>query len=203
MNQINLNQITKRFNRSYLFTSIEAQVKTNEVLVITGKNGSGKSTLIKIVAGLLNSTSGSVDYTFDKNKISSSDLKGRSGFVAPYYNLFNQLTAYDNLEIFNKSLTKPIERKQLLKLFAQYQLDNKALVKVRQYSSGMKQRLRLLIATMNQPDFLLMDEPTSNLDLNGKELVNEIIVNQRKIGPIVICTNETDEIKWGTNVIEL
>ena len=124
-----------------------------------------KSTLIKIIAGLLSNSSGSVEYLSNGEKISQDNLKGQSGFVAPYYNLFNQITAFENVEVFNQSLNTPLSKESILKLFNDFQLSKKENYKLRQYSSGMKQRLRLLIATMNNPTFLLMDEPNTNLDV--------------------------------------
>jgi len=174
-----------------------------DVLVISGLNGSGKSTLLKLIAGLFPTSSGTVSYRINDHQLDSHQLRSAIGFFAPYYHLFVQLSAYDNIDLFNRSHLLNLNRESICDLFEKFQLKDKHKMNVKNYSSGMRQRLKLMVALMHSPQFLLMDEPTSNFDVQGKSLINSILDEQKKTGITVICTNELSEMEWGNKHIEL
>lgn len=200
---LNLNKLSKRFYRYYIFEDVSAELQHGDVLVISGQNGSGKSTLLKMIAGLLSLSKGSIEYKINEYSLAQKDLLKHLGFFAPYFRLFDQLSAEENLKIFSQAHDIALDGKAITSMFAKFQLEKKQSVKVRNYSSGMKQRLKLMTSLIHEPEFLLLDEPTSNLDQYGKALIEETIEAQKQNGICIICTNESNELAWGNKQIEL
>ena len=199
MNDITLtiNGIGQEFNRRTIFRDLTFTISSGESLALTGKNGSGKSTLIKILSGLLTPTKGTVAYTVKGTKVLPDDIKSAIGLVSPYLQLYDEFTGLENLMILssirsNGSLTKG-RAEALLDRFG---LAERRHDFVRGYSSGMKQRLKYAFALLHAPGVLLLDEPTSNLDAEGIEIVQQVVVEQGKAGILILATNDEGEAKW-------
>lgn len=161
--------IRKSFGRLLVFDSVNFELGIGSSLAIAGRNGSGKSTLVKIIAGLLSPSSGEVIYQIDGKKIDKLEWFKYVGFVAPYLQLYDEFTGYENIEILAKirGLRNYKEKiNQILELVNLYSRRNDL---VRGYSSGMKQRLKYACALLHEPTVLILDEPTSNLDSEGVE----------------------------------
>jgi len=125
------------------------------------------------------------------------------GFNAPYFHLFNELTAIENIQVLAKARGVSFTVKELNVLLEKFQLAKKGHISIQHFSSGMQQRIKLLCATLFNPSFLFLDEPTSNLDVYGKQLVEALVAEQKKMGITVICTNEVNEAEWGNKTIAL
>ncbi|HPS66024.1 MAG TPA: ATP-binding cassette domain-containing protein, partial [Ignavibacteria bacterium] len=95
-----LTDIEKKFVTKTIFKKVNLNLKNGSSLALTGRNGSGKSTLIKIIAGLLAATKGKCTLNINGNKTDKGHLYRYTGFVAPYLNLYDELSAYENLEFF-------------------------------------------------------------------------------------------------------
>ena len=203
MISLKLNDVSKRYTRKYIFKDICSEVEQGQILVLKGFNGSGKSTLLKDIAGFLPASNGTIDYVMNNNIIPKEHRLKSVGFNAPYFNLFNDLTAIENIEILLKSRDKKMSQKEIKEKLNEFHLNKKGHINVQHYSSGMQQRIKLLCATLFEPKFLFLDEPTSNLDVEGKALVKRVIEDQKKRGITIICTNEEEELKWGDIFIDL
>lgn len=183
--------LTKKFDRRVIFEAVNFELGRGSSIAITGRNGSGKSTLIKIIARLLAQSSGALDFFDGDRKLRTEQFYKYIGFVSPYLNLYDEFTGFENLKIISDirssghgNIDKVLQRVGL------YSRRND-LVKI--YSSGMKQRLKIAFSILHDPDVLLLDEPTSNLDLEGVGVVDDIADEYRKNRILVIATNDAHE----------
>src|SRR3990172_12498653 len=160
--------IRKDFNRRVIFDHISFELSKHGSLSITGPNGSGKSTLVKILGGLLTPTAGSVTMTAEKSSIKTEERREYLGFVAPYLQLYDEFTGYENLFLairIRGRARAPVEIDGLLKRVGLFFCKDD---RVGTYSSGMKQRLKYAFALLHRPSLLILDEPMSNLDEDRK-----------------------------------
>lgn len=200
---VELNNLIKYFGRRLIFDGINFSFKSRNIYGISGPNGSGKSTLVKIIADLISPTRGKVEHKFGEKIIEPEDLHNYLGFVSPYLFLYDEFTAEENLNYsanirgikFNQDRSDYLLRE--LKLF------DRRNDLVRGYSSGMKQRLKFIFALLHEPQLIILDEPTSNLDNPGKEIVYRIITEESKKNLVVIASNEDSDLSLCTEVIEL
>ncbi len=183
-------KIAKTFNRRKIFSEIGLSAQLNDAVSITGRNGSGKSTLMKIIAGVLAPTSGTIALQVGDEAIPAADRHRYIGFVSPYLQLYDEFSGVENLELFCK--VRGIEA-DIHALLARVNLSERKHDFVRTYSSGMRQRLKYAFALIHRPPLLLLDEPTSNLDAEGKETVHRIIDEQRRTGIVIIATNDEED----------
>lgn len=189
--------IAKTFNRRQIFSDISFAISSPGSMAITGKNGAGKSTLAKIIAGVLSSTSGELDYRLEGKKLDEEMRKNHIGFVSPYLNLYDEFSAMENLFLLLRirSIGAPTDAslETLLKRFNLWQRRDDS---VRGYSTGMKQRLKYVFALAHVPAVLILDEPTTNLDNDGIKVVEEVVEEQRRSSILVVATNDSAEADW-------
>jgi len=195
--------VQKVFNGREVFNNISFDIHTPSCLGIIGKNGSGKSTLIKIIAGLLQVTKGKILYEIDGKILSPDKLFKRIGFLSPYLQLYDEFTGIENLIIFDEIRNQKKEKEFYLDLLKKVELYDRRNDLLRTYSSGMKQRLKIAFALSNEPDVLLFDEPTSNLDDTGIEIIHSIMKQHKERGILVIASNDKSDYYLFDEIINL
>ena len=196
--------LSKDFNRSAVFKDISFSLSSPASLSITGRNGAGKSTLSKILAGLLSSTRGTIAYSVHGKQIGIEEFKHYIGFVSPYLNLYDEFTALENLQILSSIRTAARQNDERIKeLLMLVGLWNRRDDVVGTYSSGMKQRLKYAFALLHNPAVLILDEPTSNLDTEGIDVITQIIQEQKKANILIIATNDKEEAHWCEQQIQI
>jgi len=195
--------LCKYYSSTLLFKDISFELGTGEVLGITGWNGSGKSTLLRIIAGLVRPSAGQVEMSYENEPIPKASRRKFLGMVAPALALYEELTALENMEFFCRVRGMSYDRKHCLNIMARVGLTEHAHKMFRNYSSGMKQRLKLVQALLHEPPLLLLDEPGCNLDSKGMKIVEEITLEQRRSGITVIASNEKREVDYADRVINL
>jgi heme exporter protein A len=203
MYSLKLSDVCKHYTETLLFKDISFELHPGEVMSITGWNGSGKSTLLRIIAGLVRPSSGKVEMFSEGESIPKESRRKFVGMVAPAFSLYEELTALENLEFFCKVRGIPHDRESSLAMMERVGLAENAQKFCRNYSSGMKQRLKLAQALIHNPPLLLLDEPGCNLDSKGMKVVENIISAQRQAGMTVIASNEKREVDYGDRVINL
>ena len=203
MFRLKVSDIGKHYGETLLFKDISFQLDQGDVLAIIGWNGSGKSTLLRIIAGLVKPSSGQVEMFLNGETISKESRRRFIGMVAPALSLYDELTGLENMEFFAKVRGMAFSRSDCLELIDRVGLTDHATKKGREYSSGMKQRLKLAQAMLHEPPLLLLDEPGSNLDSQGIEVVEEIVSEHRESGVTVIASNEKREADYADRVINL
>lgn len=192
-----------RFGRRRLFADISLRLAGSGSVCITGPNGSGKSTFLKVLVGLLLPARGTVAWHADGRKLAASEVRSHLGFVSPDLQLYGELTAAENLAFFARIRRLPDPGRDWSDALARVGLEGRAHDIVGNFSSGQRQRMKYLVATLHDPPFLLLDEPTSNLDSAGCELVERIIARQRERGILIVATNDKEEYRFGDRVVSL
>ena len=192
--------ISKKFGKNLLFRNVNFSISNGDSFYITGPNGSGKSTLLQILAGIQKPATGSVIYTSGDSVIDISQYKNFYGFTGPQVNSYNMLTASENLMFTSSQKVNETKINEFLERFELYRHRTKP---VQHYSSGMKQRLRLIHALINDREILMLDEPCTNLDSKGRDILYGIINEIKNNKILIIATNESDDIKLCTRGINL
>ena len=200
---IHASNLRKDYNRRTIFSDISFSLKAWESLVITGRNGAGKSTLVKVLAGVLSSTRGTVSIAEDGKDIHRNDHFRYLGFVSPYLQLYEEFTAWELLELVRRIRGIEAPDELLKALLTRVDLYDRRNDFVRTYSSGMKQRMKYACALLHLPPILMLDEPTANLDQQGCEIVMDIVKEQKQRGIVIVATNEEEETSWCEKTISL
>lgn len=157
------NTVSKKYTNYYAVDKVSISIKKGEIYGLIGKNGAGKSTLMKMIAGLVEPSEGSIELF---GSFVPQTERYRIGCVIESPALYAELTAKQNLEVFRKAygLSSKESVQQILKQVGLSQYENKI---VKKFSLGMKQRLAIGIALLGNPDFLILDEPINGLDPTG------------------------------------
>lgn len=181
--------LARTFGRTELFRGLDLSLETGESLCVTGPNGSGKSTLLMILAGLLAPTEGSVGHAAGAG-IPRDRWHAHIGYTGPMVHPYDELTALENIEF---ALGDQAGAARARALLDDFDLSRHAEKKLKHYSSGMKQRLKIVLALVNDPPVLILDEPGTNLDDAGRELLASRIESVRKGKIILLATNDARE----------
>lgn len=169
-----------------------------QVIAVLGPNGTGKSTFLKIVAGLLAPWQGTVAISLEGAAQTGDRRRGLVGMTAPDMALYQELSGAENLEFFARLRGLHPDLDLLRTSLEKVGLKGRGRDLVSDYSSGMRQRLRLAVALLGTPRLLILDEPSSNLDASGIETVESVLNQHRESGHIVlIATNAPHEMAWG------
>lgn len=183
-NIIQLNQVSKKYGKELAVREISLAVKRGSIYGLLGPNGAGKSTTLKMMTGLISPTSG--DITFDGHPWTRKDLQHIGALIesAP---LYPNLTAYENLLVRTTMLGLPRERIQ--EVLEMVDLTHTGKKRAGQFSMGMKQRLGIAIALLNNPKLLILDEPTNGLDPIGIGELRDLIKSFPSQGITVILSS--------------
>ena len=187
--RIELQHIGKKFNSEWIFRDISFVFETQLPAAILGRNGSGKSTLLQIIAGNLHPTSGEVLYTLNGNQIPDGEIFRHLTMVAPYLELVEDFTLREMIDFhFSfKPFIQGFNRQKIIDLLGFQGGSHKQL---RQFSSGMKQRVKLIIAILSDVPLLLFDEPAMNLDQSGIDWYLRMMDDFTKNRTVIICSNQ-------------
>lgn len=195
--------VRKVFNRRPIFSGVNLRLSAGDSLSIVGRNGAGKSTLVKVLLGVLAPSGGSIVYREGNEIIPSLDWFTRTGLVSPYLQLYDEFSAWENLDFIRHVRGVKTPDRNLQDLLERVNLGSRAHDPVRTFSSGMKQRLKYACALVHKPPVLVFDEPTANLDTEGSAIVREFVEEQKKTGIMIIATNEPEERGWCTTELDL
>ena len=189
---LKISNLHKKYRRVHAVNNVSVEIKKGNVYGILGPNGSGKSTTLGIVLNVVNKTSGEFEW-FD-GKYSTHDALKKVGAIIERPNFYPYMTAEDNLKLVckikNIPYTKVYEKLELVGL-----LERKDS-KFKTFSLGMKQRLAIASALLNDPEILILDEPTNGLDPQGIRQIRDlirIIANQGTT--ILLASHLLDEVE--------
>lgn len=192
-----------RFGKRRLFADVSFQLATPGSICVVGPNGSGKSTFLKLLVGLLLPARGRITWRKEDLPLGAADVRHLLGFVSPDLQLYGELTAAENLTFFARLRRLPHPDRDWSEALVRVGLEGRSQDRVGNLSSGQRQRMKYLVATLHEPPFLLLDEPTSNLDDSGRELVEQIVALQRTRGLLVVATNDKEEYRFGDRVVSV
>jgi heme exporter protein A len=196
--RLTASNVGQRYGRLLLFRRLSFTLEGGETLAVTGANGAGKSTLLRILAGVLSPKAGRVALSVGGDEIPGERHPLHTGLVAPYLNVYDDLTARENLEFLARARRTgnghAIGDGRIDAVLDQVGLAGRDTDLVSTYSSGMKQRVKYAAALLAEPPLLLLDEPSANLDAAGMEMVDAVIEQQQSAGRLlVVATNRPDE----------
>ncbi len=176
--------LCKSFSGQTAVNNISLNIEKNSVYGLLGPNGAGKSTTLKMITGILEPTSGSIE--FDGHAWKRSDLN-HIGALIEMPPLYENLTAYENLKV--RTTILGLSDKRIHEVLEIVRLTETRRKRAGQFSLGMKQRLGIAIALLNNPDLLILDEPTNGLDPVGIEELKELIRSFPAKGITVILSS--------------
>lgn len=164
--QITLDDVGKRFRYEWIFRNLSTTFESGKSYALLGSNGSGKSTLMKILSGHLSPSSGKISFNINEKRQDEDNIYKHISYAAPYIELIEELTLTEMINFHTKfkPLNNNLTTNDLIDILNFEKSRNK---EIRYFSSGMKQRLKLVIAICSDSPILLLDEPTTNLDAQG------------------------------------
>lgn len=198
--ELKVNQLSKRFGRQWLFQNISAVLTQGKTYALVGNNGSGKSTLLQLIYGYQTPTKGTVSVSGLTADITSADLYTHSAFVAPYLELPEEHTLLEQFT-FHFSFKPLISGLTIDEIIEKCWLTDSKHKKIKHFSSGMKQRVKLAQAFYSEMPVLFFDEPCTNLDAKGIEWYREQVQALQPTRLIVIASNQTFEYDFADEQI--
>ena len=189
--KIILNNISKRYNKKYVLKNFSYEFK-NKYYSITGSNGSGKTTLLKIILGYTAPNKGSITYYRNNSKI-EDDNSGFFSFASPYQEIIEEFTLNEIIHFHFKFLSpiNKMKENEIINLLEMEEYDN---IKISNFSTGMKQKVKLGLALFSECEFTLLDEPCSNLDDKGISWYHKNIEKILKFKKIIVASNNKNEV---------
>lgn len=198
-----LEGLQKKFGKQHILQDVSHTFQTSSKTVILGSNGSGKSTLIKILSGALEATEGAPTYSFEGKNITPKSAGLHVGIAAPYVALNPMFSLKETLSFHEQFCPFP-EGFKLTDWLYKAGLAAHEDKRLSTFSSGMLQRVRLLLAVANERPLLLLDEPLSNLDAEGVQFYTELIRSFALSKTIIVGSNyQEDEYDFCTNELLL
>lgn len=184
--KIVLKEVIQRFGDKEVLKGVSFSIQAGEIFGLLGPSGAGKTTIIKIITGQLRPTSGrALTDGKDADKISGIMYK-KLGMMLDNYGLYGRLSCYDNLKLFAKIYDIPVSR--IDEVLAKVGLSDAKKTPAEKLSKGMRGRLVLARAVMNEPEILFLDEPTSGLDPSTTNQIHELILEEQKRGTTIFLT---------------
>lgn len=185
---IQLNTIGKKFRREWIFRNLNYEILPGQKLVILGGNGSGKSTLLQVISGFIAPNEGTLVYSLENKVLAADSLHQHMAFASPYLQVIEDFTLQEmvhHVQTF-KPFQKGITSGDFIELIQLPQAKNKY---IREFSSGMKQRLKLGLALLSETPLLLLDEPLSNLDKAGIQWYQSMMESYTAQRTVIVCSN--------------
>ena len=189
---ITLQNIGKRYDSGWVFKEINLEIPPGTRLAILGPNGSGKSTLFQILTGYLSPTKGKVHYSRPNGEVKRDEVYQYVSISAAYGELDEELTCVELFEHYKKFREMGISNTEAF--LEQAQLDTTRKKQIKNFSSGMKQRLSLALAFNMRSDVLFLDEPTNFLDEEKRSWYLKLLSEQDADRTIVVATNDLNDI---------
>jgi ABC-type multidrug transport system ATPase subunit len=200
--EIGLSDIGKKYKR-WIFRDVNLRLEDSQRHAVIGQNGSGKSTLLKIISGYTSPTQGRVDFLEDGKKLDGLSAPKKVSYAAPYIDLIEELTVIE-LANFHANF-QPLHRdvSKIQDFLTTVQLSSHGDIAVGDLSSGLMQRLKVGLALLSITPVLLLDEPTSYLDLQGKAWFKEMLERYASKRLVIIASNEKEDVASCQHVIDI
>jgi len=200
--ELKLSQVSKRYQYDWIFKDIDLHIPSFSHWAITGSNGSGKSTLLKCLSGINPLTKGSIQYLDGGKEIKGEEIFKSLVISAPYMEMPEEFTLLELLQ-FHFKFKHPANDLTFEKMMDILYLKSHQNKPISQFSSGMKQRLKLGLCFFSESKLIFLDEPTSNLDEQGVAWYLQLVKQFSKDKTIFICSNEPKEYAFCPNEIKI
>ena len=194
---IKIQRLRKNFGSSIALVGVDLEIRKGESLTLFGPNGAGKTTLIKIIAGLLKPTSGTVEFE-GKPLQRSPRARKRIGLLSHQSFLYTNLTGRENLSFFSSLYPIDDAGSRIEEVISEFALEDHIDDLVASYSRGTQQRLSLARALLHKPDIILFDEPYSGLDQHAARMLKFLLIKVKGEGRTIVMT--THNISRGLEI---
>ena len=192
--ELSIDRLTKQYQNKIAVDRISLRLNTG-IYGLLGANGAGKTTLMRMVCGILKPTSGTI--TFDGIDVSEERYRSMLGYLPQDFGYYPEFTGEDFLLYMAalKGMRKPQARRKTVELLKLVSLHDVAKKKIKTYSGGMKQRLGIAQALLNQPKLLVLDEPTAGLDPKERVRFRDLIKDLGKDSILLLSTHFVSDIE--------
>lgn len=187
---IEIKNVSKTIDKQQVLKDINLTLEDGKTYAIIGHNGSGKSMLLRLICGLISPDTGSV--LINKEELKNNINKYNFGVLIEKPKFLNNLTGFENLEIL-ASINNKINSNDIDQILKSVDLYDEKDKKYRNYSLGMKQKLGIAQALMENPDIILLDEPFSALDKQSTKKIRELILKLKKQDKLIIIATHSKE----------
>ncbi|KAA9339676.1 ABC transporter ATP-binding protein [Hymenobacter busanensis] len=190
--RIEAHGLGKRFGRDWIFRDLTYAFEPGSATALLGPNGAGKSTLLQVLAAYTLPSAGELRYTVNSRAVRPEEVAMQLALCAPYLELIEELTLQEQLQFHTRfrPLRAGLSPAQLIELL---QLGNARHKLIRDFSSGMKQRVKLGLALYTDAPLLLLDEPTTNLDRAGVAWYHEHVAATTAGRTVLVSSNVEEE----------
>ena len=185
--------LTKSFGNHLALRGIDLEVRQGESVVIFGPNGAGKTTLIKVLATIMNPSSGRILVDGLSLKNNAEEIQRRIGVVTHQTFLYSNLTAYENLEFYSRMYDVPRRKERIHKVVAMVGMTSRLHDRVGALSRGMQQRLSIARSLLHKPAIMLLDEPETGLDQQAISMLWEALETEGEGKRTIILTTHNLE----------
>lgn len=199
---ISLSDAGKRFNRDWIFRHLTYNFEAGQSYAITGSNGSGKSTLLQVLSGSMQLSEGTLQYATGNTQNASENIYQQVSICAPYLEVVEEMSLIEFL-LFHQNFKPFLPGITLEKIILLLGLEKAAEKQIRYYSSGMKQRVKLAQCIFSDTAIVLLDEPCTNLDLDGIHLYHKLIDEYCKERLVIVSSNDEVEYKFCKNLVSI
>ena len=200
--KISLTDAGKRFNRDWIFRHLTYEFSAGQSYAIIGPNGSGKSTLLQVLSGAMQLNEGNGQWTIDNRQLATENIYNYVSLCAPYLEVIEEMTLIEFLNFHSgfKPFLSSITTEKVISILG---LENAVNKQIRNYSSGMKQRVKLAQSIFSDVPVVLLDEPCTNLDETGIQLYHDLISEYCKNRMVVVSSNDEIEYRFCTSRLSL
>lgn len=190
--ELRFEQVGRRFGRDWIFRGVNAHIAHNQQAIFVGPNGSGKSTLLQIASGFMSPSEGEVIFFGLNGRIANNHMPKYISYAAPYLDLYEDLTLAEAIDFHMqfRTLRHAWSRTEVMEAMELSRHSDKA---IRNFSSGMRQRLRLALAILTDSKVLCLDEPTSNLDRNAIAWYRQLLEQNSSNRIVLVSTNHNPD----------
>jgi len=185
--------VTKSFSNQLALRGIDLEVRRGESIVLFGPNGAGKTTLIKVLATIMNPSSGRVLIDGLSLKNNAEEMRRRIGVVTHETFLYNNLTAHENLEFYSRMYDVPRRKERIQEVAAMVGMTSRLHDRVGTLSRGMQQRISIARSLLHRPAIMLLDEPETGLDQEAISMLWKALATEGERKRTVILTTHNLE----------
>ena len=196
---IEIKELSKKYNKVLAVKNINFKIHKGSVVGLLGPNGCGKTTTIGMMLGLIKPSSGNISINGQdiENEKNRTKILEKVNFISPYVELPKKLTVEENLEVYGRLYGVSNLQNKVLDLMQDLDLTNFRKRKTGELSSGQKNRVSLAKALINEPEILLLDEPTASLDPDVGDYIRTYIENfaTKKGTTILLASHNMNEVE--------